>query len=130
MNKKAYIIEDDANFLYSLQAKLSLAGCQVKIDLGNAEVSEILKDIKKYQPDFIILDLILPKLDGLDILKKLKSDDETSSFPIFIFTNMTDKDTRDKCFELGAKQVYYKTDLNTEELILKITKIFENLEKI
>lgn len=130
MSKKVYILEDDVNFLYSLQAKLSIFGFLVKTDFGNTDINTIMKEIKNNKSDFIILDLILPRVEGISVLKALKSDEETSSLPVFVFTNMADKDSREKCLSLGASHVFSKGELSVDDLVEKIKKIFENKEKI
>lgn len=130
MEKKIYIVEDDANILYSLQAKLSLAGFQIEVNNGNVEIENLMDNIKKSKPNFIILDLILPKLDGFDVVKAIRADQDVSNLPIFIFTNLSDQDTRSRGLALGVNYFFIKNDFNVDDFVVKIKKIIENLEKI
>lgn len=130
MDKKIFIIEDDANILYGLQAKLSVDGFRVAIETGSEEISVVLRKIKEHNPDLIILDLLLPKIDGFEMIKTLKADNETSQIPVFIFTNLSDDDSRSRGLNLGADQYFIKNDLNVDDLVIKIKKIFENKEKM
>ncbi len=130
MSKKIYIIEDNVNILYSLQAKFSADGFKVKTDVGTDDILEIENRIKMYMPDFIILDLILPNFDGFDLLRKLKSLDETKNISIFVFTNLSDKDSKSRGLDLGADYYFIKDDFSIDELVGKVKKIIENREKI
>jgi DNA-binding response OmpR family regulator len=130
MGKKVYIVEDDANILYSLQAKLSLAGFEVEVNSGNAEIENLMDDIKKANPDFIILDLILPKVDGFDLVKAIRSDQNISTLPVFIFTNLSDQDTRSRGAALGVNHYFIKNDFNVDDFIVKISRIINNMEKL
>ncbi|MDD5071219.1 MAG: response regulator [Patescibacteria group bacterium] len=130
MAKKIFIIEDDVNILSSLQAKFSLEGFQVEANSGNMEIGGLFAEIKKIKPDFIILDLILPAIDGFDIIKAIKADEETSCLPIFIFTNLSDQYSQNLSLKLGAKYYFIKSDFNIDEFVDKVKKIIANVEKI
>ena len=129
MGKKLFIIEDDANLLYGLKAQFSLNGFKVESDSGSEELEGIMKKIKNLKPSYIILDLILPKVDGFSILSSIRSDKETSKIPVFIFTNLSDKDSRLRSESLGSDHYFIKSDFTAEEFVGKINKIIENLEK-
>jgi len=130
MPKKIFIIEDDANLLSSLQAKFSLEGFQVETSSGNVEIQEIINDIKRSRSDYIVLDLILPRVDGFEIIKDLNADEETVDLPIFIFTNLSDQDSRSRGMELGAKYYFIKNDFSVDEFVEKIKKIINNRGKM
>ena len=130
MDKKILIIEDDAVLLTALQSKFSVEGAEIVTNNGNSEINEIINIIILHKPDFIILDLILPKIDGFELLKKIKENNDISNIPVFIFTNMSDQDSKARCDQLGANYYFLKTELNIDELVEKIKKIFINKEKI
>jgi len=129
MSKKVFIIEDDANVLYSLQAKFSLANIDVQTDSGNTDISELINGLKKNRQDFIILDLILPKVDGFEILKAIKKDGDLASLPIFIFTSLNDQDSKNRVLELGIKYYFSKSDFNVDEFVNRVLKIINNKNK-
>jgi len=73
-------------------------------------------------PDLIILDLILPKFDGFEVLKRLKSSPETKKIPVIILTNLEGMEDIDKALELGATTYLVKTQYTLEEVIEKVKK--------
>jgi DNA-binding response OmpR family regulator len=88
-----------------------------------------MDNLREFQPDFIVLDLILPKVDGFDIIKRLKADDELSEKQIFIFTDLSDEDSRQRSLEIGADYVFFKDDFDTFQFAEKVLKIIDNQEK-
>lgn len=130
MNKKILIIEDDTNILSGLQAKLRVEGLEVLINNGTDEISYVINKINTEKPDYIILDLLLPKIDGFELLSAIKAGDHGAKTPVFIFTNLADKDSQEKCNRLGAEHYFIKSDFNFDDFVEKIKKIISNLGKI
>ncbi len=130
MSKKLFIIEDDANILYGLRAKFSIGGFQVEIDMGVGGVEEILNKIKSFNPDFIILDLMLPKVDGFSVLSGVKAENGLEKTPVLIFTNLSDEDSRARSKNLGADYYFIKNDFIIDEFVKKVEKIISNRLKI
>ncbi|MEI6528840.1 MAG: response regulator [Candidatus Falkowbacteria bacterium] len=128
-SKKIFIVEDDANILYGLESQFTAADIDVEISEANEEIEELIKEIKDFDPDYIILDLILPKIDGFEVVKKIKSDDELSEKEIFIFTDLSDEDSRSRSLELGADYVFFKEEFDTFEFAEKVKKIVANKDK-
>jgi DNA-binding response OmpR family regulator len=129
MSKKIFIIEDDANLLSSLKAKFSIGGFQVETDNGAGTAEEVIKNIKVLNPNFIILDLILPKVDGFSILSKIKSDKDTLNIPVFVFTNLSDEDSKERSKDLGSDYYFIKSNFSVDEFVEKFKKIIINKEK-
>lgn len=127
-NRKIFIVEDDANLLYGLQAKFRVEGFEVITDEG-ADKKEAMEKIKIQKPDYIVLDIILPKINGFNMLAEIKADPAISKIPIFIFTNLSDSDSWRKGAELGADFYLIKTELNLDEFVAKFKKIISNKEK-
>lgn len=130
MDKNVLIIEDDANNLCALQAKLSIEGFKVKTETGDSSIEEIILKIKQFQPNYIILDLILPQVDGFDILQAIKADNELSGVKVFIFTNLSDNDSQSRSEKLGADYYFIKNKFIIDEFIEKFKKIIYNKEKV
>ena len=126
LRKKLFIIEDDANILYSLRAKFSLDGFQTEVDTGIDEIERILNRIRIFNPDYIILDLILPKVDGFELLAKLKADQQIFKIPVFIFTNLSDEDSKVRGKKLGTDYYFIKNDFTLDEFVDKVKKIIQN----
>jgi len=128
-NKKIFIIEDDADLLYGLEAQFTSDEFIVEIATGEEEIEEILTQLREFDPAYVILDLILPKIDGFEIIKKMKADDELNDRQIFIFTDVSDEDSRQRSLELGADYFFFKEDFDTFQFAEKVKKIITNQEK-
>jgi len=129
LGKKILIVEDDANLLYGLQAKFRVAGYEVLTDQG-ADKAAIMEKIKTLKPGYIILDIVLPQVDGFELLSEIKADPAISMTQVFIFTNLSDTDSRQKGKELGADFYLIKSELNLDEFVEKFQKIISNKTKV
>lgn len=127
--KKILLVEDDANLLYGLQSKLRIEGFETITDEG-LDKSEALEKITVLRPNYIILDIILPKINGLDLLKEIKARPEISRIPVFIFTNLSDNDSRQQAMKLGADVYLLKTDFNLDEFVAKFKTIIANQARL
>lgn len=125
MDKKIFIIEDDANILYGLAAKFGVSGFQIETDTGAGDITALMRKIKMFKPNFIILDLILPHADGFFLLEAIKSDKEVDSLN-FVFTNLSDEDSRARGMKLGADYYFIKNDFSIDEFVKKVIKIIKN----
>ena len=126
--KKILLVEDEANLLYGLQAKFRIEGFETIVDEG-LDKNDILGKITTLKPDYIILDIILPKINGLDLLKDIKARPEISRIPVFIFTNLSDDDSRQQAVKFGADFYWLKTDFNLDEFVAKFKIIIANRDK-
>lgn len=117
MAKKILIVEDDM-FLQGLAAtKLAKEGYEVKT-AGNAD--EAAKSIAATVPDFILLDLILPGVDGYGILSNVRANPATATTPVIIFSNLAEDKDIMKAKELGATDFMIKSNFTLDELAEKI----------
>jgi DNA-binding response OmpR family regulator len=122
MAKTILIIEDD-KFLRELIAQ--------KLLKENYEISEAvdgeegIKKIREEKPDLILLDLILPGIDGFEVLSRMKSDEEISSIPVIILSNLGQKEDVERGLNLGAKDYLIKAHFTPGEIIEKIKKILK-----
>jgi len=125
-NPKIYIIEDDADLLYGLESQFAADEFEVETSAGEDDLEEEIALLKEAQPDYLILDLILPKLDGFDIIRRLKADDELRDMQIFIFTDLSDEDSRQRSLKLGADYVFLKEEFDAYQFAEKIKRIIAN----
>ncbi len=130
MDKKIFIIQDDSNILYSLEAIFSAEGLEVKTSEAEEELDELMDNIHDFGPDYLILDVILPKIDGFEIIKRIKEDSELADLPIFIFSDISDEDSRSRSLELGADYFLPKDEFDTYEFAEKVKKIMANQERL
>jgi len=119
MAKKVLFIEDESALQKTFGDILKQEGYEM-ISALDGEVG--LKMAKSHKPDLILLDLILPKLHGFEVLKKIKEDPETKDIPIIVLTNLEGTGDVEKALELGATTYLVKANYTLEEVISKIKK--------
>jgi DNA-binding response OmpR family regulator len=129
MTKKLFILEDDANILSSLQAKFSMVNFECKTSNGNVEIEEVINNIRAYNPDYLIIDLILPKIDGFNVIRIIKEDEILKHKPLFVFTSLSDSDSRKKSESLGVDYFFVKGEISIDDFVEKTIKIIRNKEK-
>lgn len=119
MASKILIIEDEKILAAMYQEKFKMAGFKVFL-AGDAE--EGLALAKKEKPDLILLDILLPRGNGIFFLEKIKETSEVSSIPVVAFSNYDDIPTKEKAKNLGAKDYLIKTNFTPEQVVSKIKK--------
>jgi DNA-binding response OmpR family regulator len=118
--KTILLVEDD-EFLAELYAtKLKMDGYQVFLAVDGEKG---LKQIKEKRPDLVLLDIILPKMDGFEVLKNLKSDKVLSTIPVILLTNLSQKDEVKKGLALGANDYLIKAHFMPSEVVKKIEQL-------
>lgn len=80
---------------------------------------------KKENPDLILLDLVLPKVNGFEVLQNLKGDEGTKNIPVVVLTNLEEIGDVEKALELGATTYLVKENYSLEEVIEKIKKTLQ-----
>ncbi len=118
MAKKVLIVEDD-NFLLGLEAKkLKEKNYDV---LSAANSVEAFKIIDSKEPiDLVLLDLMLPDVDGFAILKKIREDADLKNVPVVIFSNLYEEKDLKKATKLGISNFMIKSNFTLDELTEKI----------
>lgn len=115
--KVILFIEDESALQKTVGEALSQEGYRVVAAL-DGEIG--LRLAKEKHPDLILLDLIMPKLNGFEVLKKLKGDFATKETTVIVLTNLEGVADIDKAIELGATTYLVKTQYSLEELVQKI----------
>lgn len=117
---KVLIVDDDA-FLSGIYAtKLELEGFLV---VTARDGEEGLKAAMREKPDLILLDVLMPKLDGFEVLKRLKADAETKPIPVIMLTNLGQKEDIEKGLQDGAVDYLIKAHFVPAEAVEKIKKV-------
>ena len=122
MSKKILIVEDEKILGEMYRDKFILAGFEIILAGSAEEGNEFLL---KEKPDLILLDILLPRENGITFLTKLRKNTETSSIPVIAFSNFDDPLTRKEALDLGAKDYLIKTAYTPEQIIKKV-KIYFN----
>lgn len=118
--KKILLVEDDTFILEMYATKLLNFGYDV---LTATDGEEALKIIKDKHPDFILLDLVLPSMDGFDVLKTIKKDAKTKSIPVVLLTNLGERKDVETGLKLGANDYLIKAHFTPSEVIEKIQNL-------
>jgi len=119
---KVLIVDDDA-FLSGIYAtKLELDGFSV---VTARDGEEGLKAAFKEKPDLILCDVLMPKLDGFEVLKRLKADAQTKDIPVIMLTNLGQKEDVEKGLEEGATDYLIKAHFVPAEAVAKIRKVLK-----
>ena len=119
--KTILFIEDESALQQTLGNVLKREGYKVVTAL-DGEIG--LKLAKTQSPDLILLDLILPKMDGFEVLEKLKEVPETKEIPIIILTNLERMEDVERALEFGAKTYLVKANYTLKEVVEKVRQSF------
>lgn len=116
--KQVVLIVEDDEFLRSLAAKkLMQDGFDVKAVVDGENAVAVARDSK---PDLIVLDLILPGMDGFDVLEKIKGEEVLKSVPVIVFSNLGQKEDVERARYLGASDFLVKSNFTLDDLLEKI----------
>lgn len=115
--RKILIVEDD-KFLRELISRKLVREQYEVVDAIDGE--SCLKIIKEEKPDLVLLDLILPGIDGFGVLTKLKDDPLTASVPVIILSNLGQREDIERGLKLGAADYLVKAHFTPNEIIEKI----------
>lgn len=116
------LVEDDVFLSGIYQKKFEMEGYKVTA-AGNGERG--LEEAKKKKPDIILLDILLPKLDGFSVLEALKKDSSTKNIPVILLTNLGQKDDVERGLEGGAVDYLIKTHFKPSEIVDKVRHILK-----
>jgi DNA-binding response OmpR family regulator len=120
--KKILFIEDESALQKTFRDILEKEGYQM---ISALDGESGLRLAKSEKPDLILLDLILPRKDGFEVLKELKSDESTKEIPVIVLTNLEDIESVERAIELGATTYLVKAQYTLEEVIQKVKKALE-----
>lgn len=123
MDKKILLVEDEhfISFLYKKQFEIMGHA----IDL--AETGEAaLEFVKKTAYDLVLLDIMLPGINGIDVLKQIKSNDNTKNIHVIMITNLAQDDIITKAKEYGAEGYWIKANLSPREIVEKTYEFLKN----
>ena len=122
---KVLVVEDEEILLTALTEELKQEGFEVA---GAKDGVEGVAKAASEKPDLILLDLVMPKLDGIGALKQMKENAETKDIPVVILTNLSDYEKISDALSLGAMDYLVKANYRLEELINKIKTVLERKE--
>jgi len=116
-SKKIMIVEDDSFVLDIYQTKLSQEGYTV-IEARNGV--EAMKKLEKEKPDLLLLDIVMPYMDGIEVLKKIRERADLKNLPVILLTNLSQKEEINVGLGLGASDYLIKSHFTPSEVMEKI----------
>jgi DNA-binding response OmpR family regulator len=118
---KILLVEDDPMVVKMYQRKLNIDGFDLDVAFNGEEGLEALK---KKLPDIILLDVMMPKMNGMEMLKIVKSEEDFKNIPVVMLTNLGDRpEDVQKCKDLGATDYWVKANIPLKEVTEKIKNI-------
>jgi len=114
---KILIVEDDRFISKMYQTKLELEGYQVEVAENGMEGVE---KSKSFLPDVILLDILMPELDGFGVLEAAKKDEMTRNIPIIVMSNLGQEEHVKRALSLGAKNYIVKSQFTPSAVVEKI----------
>ena len=122
MGKRILIVEDEPAVQLPLKTILKDGGYDVSTADNGADGLEL---IRKEKPDLVILDILLPKMNGLDVLSHAKRDEATKHIPVVILTNIDRKEEIERARSLGAVDYLSKSTTQLKDVKKKVSKYLE-----
>ncbi len=115
--KTILVAEDDQLYASVYQNKLGKEGFNVVLAVNGVEA---LKKTKELKPDLVLLDLIMPEMDGFTALEKMKADPETKKIKVIVMSNLGQDSDIKRAKELGAEEYFVKASISIQDLVNKI----------
>ncbi len=114
------ITEDEADLRMALRARLEMSGFAV-VEATNGQ--EALDKMKIEKPDLLILDMMMPLMDGMEVIGRMRASDQLKAVPILVLTNYDFGFMKEVAKEGGVVEYILKAGLNLDDIPVKITQI-------
>ena len=123
---KLLLIEDDVTLVKMYERKFKSDDYDVEIAYDGEEGFKKATEVK---PDLIILDIMLPKIDGINLFGKLRRQAVTFKTPVLLLTNFDQEDAVFECFKLGAVDYLIKSDVTPQQVVAKVENLLKEQKK-
>ena len=120
---KVVIVEDDHILSKYLASRFKLDGGFTVLTAGDGEEGEAL--IRKEMPDIVLLDIIMPKKTGFEVLESIKKTSDTKNIPVIVLSNLGQESDVVRAKELGAVGYFVKVDFGVKEIVQKVKDYLE-----
>ncbi len=125
MAKKILVVDDERHIVRLVQVNLDRAGYEVAVAYDGIEA---LKKVSEDKPDMVILDVMMPRMDGFEVLKKLQADEATKDIPVIMLTAKAQDADIFKGWSSGVSS-YLTKPFNPRELLTFVERIFQSIEE-
>lgn len=117
--KKILLIEDKELIIKLLNKKLTIAGYEVSLAMDGEQG---LAKMKQNVPDLVLLDIVMPRMGGFEVMAQMRKDEKLAKVPVIIISNSGQPLELEKAKELGAADWLFKTEFDPREVVTKIEK--------
>ncbi len=118
--KKILLVEDDPFLIDIYTTKLKEAGFSIEVAIDGEEA---IRKIEEKKPDLVVLDIVLPQMDGWTILREIKSEPKLKNLKVIILSNLGQKEEVEKGMNLGAVKYLIKAHYTPSQVVEEIKKI-------
>ena len=118
--KKVMWVEDDLFLSSLISKKFSTEGCELQFAKTGQEALDALK---KDKPDILLLDIMLPGVDGFEVLRQIKADPTTKDIPVILFSNLNQEQDVEKGLKLGASRFIIKATVALDDIIKEVGEV-------
>lgn len=126
MATKILLAEDDIQLIDMYTRKFELEGFDVRVA---EDGQKALNTLKEFNPDVILLDIMMPQVTGLEVLEELKKTNEYDDTIIIMLTNLADEKTAEKIYELGATDYIVKAELTPLQVCDRVKELIKFYKK-
>ncbi len=123
---RVLVVEDDKLLRDILAMRLSKEKFHITYAIDGESA---LTQIKEHKPDIILLDIILPGINGFEVLKKIKEDEATKDIDVIMVSNLGQEEDVKKAKDLGAKDFFVKANFTAEEITQKLREFMATRKK-
>jgi CheY-like chemotaxis protein len=123
---RVLLVEDDQFLRRACEASLRQRGFDVETATTGDEGLTMAR--RRPHPDIVVVDLLMPKLPGIDVLRAMKSDPDTAGIPVLILSNSSRREDRQQALELGAAAYYVKANLSLKDLAAQAERLVAGRE--
>ena len=118
---KIFVVEDDVTLAQIYKQNLESGGHEVAIISDIKAVAEI----RLQKPNLVLLDIIMPQVNGLDILREIKADPATADIPVLLLTNVAENESIAKGLEYGAYGYLLKSETTPNAIVSRVNRTLE-----
>lgn len=119
------LVEDDTFLAKIYSMALSAHGFHVSVATNGEDG---LRAIQKDLPHLVVMDIMLPRMDGFEMLERIKSESQIASIPVFVLSNLGQREDVERCMELGAAQYFIKAHVLPADVIREAKKLLASDE--
>lgn len=121
MTKRVLLIEDDPFLSEIYIAKFEEAGFEISVLNGVLDAERV----RERKPDIVLLDIVMPRVDGFELLRLIKDDEEIKDIPVVILSNLGEQENVEKGIALGAVAYLVKAHYTPTEVVAKVKSVLE-----